>query len=33
VREVLEAKDLEARYLIEDTRRCYTAFYVVAAGW
>jgi methyltransferase (TIGR00027 family) len=32
-REVLEASDLEARYLAGDPRRCYPAFYVVAAGW
>jgi methyltransferase (TIGR00027 family) len=30
---VLEARDLEARYLAGDSRRCYPAFYVVAAGW
>jgi methyltransferase (TIGR00027 family) len=33
VREVLDASDLEARYLAGDSRRCYPAFYVVAAGW
>ena len=32
-REVLEAADLERRYLEGDGRRCYPAFYVVAAGW
>jgi methyltransferase (TIGR00027 family) len=32
-REVLEASDLEARYLAGDSRRCYPAFYVMAAGW
>jgi len=32
-REVIEAADLERRYLDGDTRRCYPAFYVVAAGW
>ncbi|HEX2464177.1 MAG TPA: SAM-dependent methyltransferase [Thermoanaerobaculia bacterium] len=32
-REVLVASDLEARYLAGDSRRCYPAFYVVAAGW
>jgi methyltransferase (TIGR00027 family) len=32
-REVLEAADLEARYLAGDSRRCYPAFYVAAAGW
>jgi hypothetical protein len=33
VREILEAAELEARYLVGDSRRCYPAFYVVAAGW
>jgi methyltransferase (TIGR00027 family) len=32
-RELLEAKDLETRYLAGDSRRCHPAFYVVAAGW
>jgi methyltransferase (TIGR00027 family) len=32
-REILEAGDLEARYLEGDSRRSYPAFYVVAAGW
>jgi methyltransferase (TIGR00027 family) len=31
--ELLEASELEARYLDGDSRRCYPAFYVVAAGW
>ena len=30
---LLEAADLEARYLAGESRRCYPAFYVVAAGW
>jgi methyltransferase (TIGR00027 family) len=33
IREILEAADLEARYLAGDSRRCYPAFYVVAAEW
>jgi len=33
VHETLEAGALEERYLRDDSRRCYPAFYVVSASW